>query len=136
MQRIAECACGQLRVTVQGDPFTVAVCSCTYCQKRTGSAFGMSSYFEKEDQLISIEGDHKGFRRTSQRGRWFEHHFCPECGSTVFWYGEMLPDKIGIAAGSFTDPDFPAPEAAVWDGTRYKWIEFPASVETYEEQRF
>ena len=133
MQRRAECACGQLRVLVEGDPFIVAVCSCTCCQKRTGSAFGISAFFETETQLVSIEGHHKAFKRTSQSGRWVEHHFCPECGSTVFWYGERLPGKIGVAAGSFADPEFPAPQAAVWDITRHRWIDFPTSLKAYQE---
>ena len=133
MQRTAECACGQLRVLVEGDPFTVAVCSCTSCQKRTGSAFGIAAFFDRENQLVSIEGRHKAFRRTSQSGRWIEHHFCSECGSTVFWYGERFLGKIGIAAGSFADPDFPAPQAAVWDVTRYRWIDFPTSLKIFQE---
>ena len=135
MERKAECACGQLKVTVQGDPLSTGMCNCTYCQKRTGSAFGLSSYFDKENQLISIEGEHRAFRRTSQRGRWFEHHFCPECGSAVFWYGEQAPDWIGIAIGTFTDPDFPKPQAAVWIGTRMNWVTFPVDIPTFDEQR-
>jgi hypothetical protein len=31
------------------------------------------------------------------------------CGSTVYWYAEFAPDEIGVAAGNFADPSFPAP---------------------------
>ena len=133
MNRTAACVCGQLKVTMEGDPFRVVICNCTYCQKRSGSPFGQSAYFETS-QVVAIEGEHKAYKRASQRNRWFEHHFCPECGSAVFWYGEFRPDAIGIAAGSFTDPDFPEPVAVVWAGTRYKWVSFPEGIEILEEQ--
>ena len=135
MRRVAECVCGQLKVTMDEDPVRVVICNCTYCQKRSGSPYGLSAYFEKERQLVSIEGDHKAFRRTSQRGRWTEHHFCPNCGSAVFWYVEMAPDWIGMAAGTFVDPNFPEPQSAAWVGTKFKWVDFPNDIEIYEEQR-
>lgn len=133
--RTAACACGQLRVTVEGEPKLVNMCNCTYCQRRTGSAFGVSAYFDKAAQLVAIDGEHRAFRRSSQRGRQFEHRFCPECGSAVFWYGEMAPHLIGIAVGAFADPQFPPPSAAIWVGTKLDWIEFPHGIPALDEQR-
>lgn len=133
--RTAECACGQLRVTVRGEPRLVNMCNCTYCQKRTGSAFGVSTCFESESQLVSIEGEHRAFDRVSQRGRAFRHHFCPNCGSAVFWHGEMAPQLIGVAVGAFAEPAFPAPTAAIWAGSKLDWVEFPAGTPVLEQQR-
>jgi hypothetical protein len=46
--------------------------------------------------------------RGSDSGQKIERHFCPDCGSSVFWYTEFLPDHVGIAfgtfAGTFADP--------------------------------
>ena len=133
MERKAECACGRLSVIVSGNPEIVAVCNCTQCQKRCGAPFGVSAYFNKS-QTISIQGDHEKFRRTSEKGRWLEFNFCPNCGSTVFWYAEQGPDWIGIASGSFADPDFPEPTWAVFTGTRHKWVNFPEGINLHETQ--
>jgi hypothetical protein len=30
-------------------------------------------------------------------------HFCPSCGSTVYWEPARKPDMIGVAVGAFAD---------------------------------
>jgi hypothetical protein len=48
MSRIAHCCCGSLRAEATGEPALLGVCYCTECQRRTGSAFGVGTYFAKE----------------------------------------------------------------------------------------
>jgi hypothetical protein len=86
MVRIAHCSCGSLRAEATGEPARLGVCHCTECQRRTGSAFGVGAYFRKEQ--VRAEGPSKVYVRSSDSGRKIEQHFCPECGSTVFWYNE------------------------------------------------
>lgn len=131
--RTATCACGGLRITVAGEPARVSACSCTQCQKRTGAPFGVGAYFLR-DQVISIEGAHREFRRSSDSGRKLSMHFCPDCGSTVFWYAEVFPDRVGIAAGAFADPLFPPPVAAVWVENKHRWVEFPEGIHSFPRQ--
>ena len=40
------------------------------------------------------------------------YHFCPECGSTLYWDISDAPDFVGVAVGNFTDPTFPPPVGA------------------------
>ena len=56
--REATCHCGQLSLTVDGEPFAVSICNCLACQRRTGSAFGMQAGF-KADQ-VAVEGPQYG----------------------------------------------------------------------------
>jgi hypothetical protein len=77
MERKASCSCGQLSVSVKGEPKIVAVCNCLECQKRTGSVFGVSSYFDDE-QVIIKSGKSNFYRRTSDAGLSVEQSFCPE----------------------------------------------------------
>ena len=37
MNKSAACSCGQLQVTVEGDPMRIALCHCLACQRRTGA---------------------------------------------------------------------------------------------------
>src|SRR5262245_31911587 len=104
--RTASCACGSLSIVVNGEPYRVAICNCLQCQKRSGSAFGISSFFKKGD-IISINGSYKVHQRKALETRTVEEHFCPECGSTVFWYATAAPDAVVIAVGCFADPHFP-----------------------------
>jgi hypothetical protein len=125
MIRTASCSCGQLKLTMQGDPTDVTVCHCFECQKSTGSVFGVSTYWPKS-ACRSMEGESKLWRRSSDAGRWLDNYFCPVCGSTVYWYAEFAQDEIGIAAGNFADPSFPPPTSAVWDSCRHPWVALPA----------
>jgi hypothetical protein len=45
MVRRASCCCGICLIEVEGEPAINGVCHCLNCKKRTGSAFGWSSYF-------------------------------------------------------------------------------------------
>ena len=130
--RTAACACGQLRATCEGEPEGVWICNCTHCQRRTGSVYGVGAYFERA--RVRTEGAAKRFRRSSDAGRRADMAFCPECGSTVFWELEMLPGKVGVAAGAFADPDFPAPHGAVWTEHKYRWVPLPEGVPARPKQ--
>ena len=107
MIRIAHCCCGSLRAEATGEPAFLGACHCTECQRRTGAAFGVNTYFLKG--LVRTEGQSKVYVRGSDSGRKAEFHFCPGCGSTVFWYAEIVPDLVGIAFGAFADPSIPGP---------------------------
>ena len=60
--RTAACFCGDYSVTLEGDPMLVSSCCCTRCQRRTGSFFGVTAYFEPA-QLVARHGKAATFRR-------------------------------------------------------------------------
>jgi hypothetical protein len=120
MNRIAHCCCGSLRAVVTGEPELVAACHCMECQRRTGSPFGVSTYFLKEQ--VRTEGLNKVYERRSDSGRKVEFRFCPNCGSTVFWHAEFGPHLVGIAFGAFADPSMPWPTHSAWETTGHPWV--------------
>jgi hypothetical protein len=132
MTRIAHCCCGSLCAEASGEPAIVAVCHCMECQRRTGSPFGVSTYFPKDQ--VRTDGPSTVYVRGSDSGRKPECHFCPDCGSTVFWYPERFPDLIGIAFGAFADPSMPWPMASVWETTRHPWVTFDHELHHFERQ--
>ncbi len=125
MAREAACHCGQLHLDVAGEPFHVSICHCLACQRRTGSAFGMQSAFRPEQ--VTINGSYKDFTRISDEADAAPHtfHFCPECGSQVFYTEPGRDDLIVISVGSFADPEFPPPMSAGYDHRRHPWIGLP-----------
>jgi hypothetical protein len=120
--RDAACHCGQLRLEVAGDPFAVSICTCLACQRRTGSAFGMQAGF-KADQ-VHVVGRFSDFARISDEADRKEHvfHFCPDCGSQVFYTEPTEPDLIVASVGSFADPSFPPPTESGYDSPRHRWV--------------
>ena len=106
------------------------MCHCTDCQRRTGSAYGIAAFFER-DQVRVVQGVPKLFTRNSASGNLVSFHFCPECGSTVMWEPERLPGLIGVAVGAFADPCFPAPEQSVWTGCKHAWLSLPDAMPVF-----
>ena len=133
MDRTAACSCGQLSVTIAGDPAYHGLCSCLECQRSSGSAFSYSGYWPKS-AIRKIAGNSTRWRRTADSGRWIDTYFCPTCGSALYWYAEYAPDMINIAIGNFADPGFPPPVYSVWSGCKHAWVAVPAGCESHETQ--
>jgi len=130
--RNAACHCGQLRVTVDGDPIRVSVCHCLACQQRTGSAFGVQARFSPEQ--VTVEGRHSEFARESDEEDRLVHvfHFCPECGSTVFWSAPGEPDSVAVAVGAFADPAFLPPVRSIYETRMHPWVGLPEGIDHYD----
>ncbi len=118
--RVGQCGCGQLRATCRAEPRLVSVCHCLDCQRRTGSAFGIAAFWPRD--AVSAEGRAGIFTRPGASGLSIRFHFCPDCGSTVYWEPERRPDMVAVAVGAFADPDFPPPTQAVWAERRHPWV--------------
>ncbi len=122
--RVARCLCGQLTVTVSGEPSMVVMCSCASCQRRSGSQFGSGAFFERAN--VTLAGDYRSFTRPADSGKNLTNYFCPNCGTNIAWEAEIRSGWIGVAVGAFADPNFPAPTIVLYDGNRHAWIEPPA----------
>ena len=119
-QRTAACACGSVRIAVEGEPARLSICHCDACKRRTGSAFSWNATFPADQ--VAIEGETRSWQRDSDEGYWGRHHFCPRCGATAWYEIERRPSMISIPAGNFTDPDFPAPSVEVYWEKRCPWL--------------
>jgi len=106
----------------------VSICHCLACQRRTGSAFGMQAGFTAEQ--VRVTGRHRDFRRVSDEADRKEHvfHFCPDCGSQVFYTEPSEPDLVVVSVGSFADPSFPPPTESGYDSRRHPWVQLPESI--------
>jgi len=126
--REAACHCGQLRLEVSGEPRAVSICNCLACQRRTGSAFGMQAGF-KADQ-VRITGRYNNYTRISDEADKKPHvfHFCPDCGSQVFYTEPDEPNLVVVSVGSFADPSFPPPTTSGYDSRRHHWVGLPDSI--------
>jgi len=126
--RTARCACGRLTVTVRGEPLTVTICHCDFCQKRSGSVFQTGAQFSPE-QIVEISGETQTYNGLEIDGVGvagsdlsIDYHFCTTCGSNVYRTMEGPPAFFAIAVGNFVDPDFPAPVVETYTAMRHHWV--------------
>ena len=118
--RTASCMCGQLSATCEGDPLRVSVCHCLDCQKRSGSSFAAQARFPKDSVVLA--GDSSVWERTGDEGGKAQMHFCPICGSNVFFTADFDPETIAVTVGCFADPAFPPPEYSVYETRKHGWV--------------
>jgi hypothetical protein len=118
--RSAACSCGQLVLRIEGEPSRISMCHCLECQRRTGAVISNQARFSREQ--VTFAGKATEWIRTAESGNAMTFHFCPFCGSTVYWENEGFPGCVTVAIGNFADPNFPAPTIAVWEESRHPWV--------------
>jgi hypothetical protein len=126
-KRLASCSCGQLTAEVTGEPLRVSICHCLACQRRTGSVFGQQARFRREQ--VSVSGVSSEYVRVGDAGTCARFHFCPNCGSTVYYEPEALPEFLAIPVGAFADPSFPPPRVSVYEERMHSWVVPPPDAE-------
>jgi hypothetical protein len=122
--RTASCRCGQLTAATTGEPVRVSVCHCLNCKKRSGSAFAVQARWPSAQ--VRIEGESKSFEILADSGNKATFHFCPDCGSDVYYRidgNEQFNDLVAIPVGAFDDPWFATPHYSVWEERKHGWVE-------------
>ena len=76
----------------------------------------MQARYPKED--VEVEGRYSDYVRTNDDGEERTFHFCPDCGSTVFYQTD--PALIAVRIGNFADPSFPPPRISVWEEDQFQ----------------
>ena len=125
--RHAECSCGKLKVTCEGEPVRVSICHCLACQRRTGAPFAQQARWSADK--VRIEGAAATFVRTGDSGGTGTFRFCPSCGSTVYFEIDKMPGFIAVPVGAFGDPHFPAPVVSFYEARKHGWVGVPDSIE-------
>mmetsp|Transcript_24020 Transcript_24020/g.33589 ORF Transcript_24020/g.33589 Transcript_24020/m.33589 type:complete len:171 (+) Transcript_24020:31-543(+) len=126
--RMAQCCCGNMKLTCLGDPIRVSVCHCYECQRRTGSAFGAQARYSYskvkiEEKVSSTVYSRKGDENAGK----IHFHFCPNCGSTVYYRFDGMDDMLIVTLGSFADKDFPEPTLSVYEDRAHSWSQMTHS---------
>ena len=136
MTRIAQCQCGQVKLTCKGEPFPIVACHCELCQRRTGAPVHIGAWFKNDN--VHFEGETTKFTRTNgDAGLSITFNFCPVCGTSVWWLPARadgpLGGKVGIAGGCFADGSFPSPTISIYEKHRHKWISVPEEIPCFME---
>src|SRR5262245_9203205 len=103
------------------------------CQRRTGTAFHFGATYLKD--RVRLEGERKIYERSGDSGYRIRFHFCPKCGSNVYWEGDSNRAVCGITVGSFADPNFPLPTYSQWEDSKHNWLEVSIVTEHYPQGR-
>ena len=117
MERTAQCHCGSLRAIATSEPDRIYLCHCKACQRRTGTAFHFGASYPKE--RVRLDGERKVYERDADSGNRIRFHFCPNCGSTLYWEGDRNLAVCGVAVGAVDTTAFQPPADSIWEESMY-----------------
>ena len=135
-QKGGQCVCGAVSYTIVGEPKRVTICHCRWCQRRTGSTFGVEVVFEASQITINDRAVSRYRHLSDESGRWLDQHFCAKCGSNIGFTLEAAPGIRTIAAGTFNDPSWLQSDRYqrrhVFTRSAQDWAVIPDDVESHE----
>lgn len=126
---LAACSCGQLTAQVTGEPVRISICHCLACQRRTGGPFAQQARYHRKD--VTVSGKTTEYIRVGDEGPGARFHFCPTCGTTVYYEPLGMPDFVAIPIGAFADPTFPPPSVSVYEERKHGWVVVPEEAEHF-----
>lgn len=88
--------------------------------------FGVQTRLEKSKTTIS--GESTVYSRIGDEGSEILFHFCPKCGSTVYYESEWLQDNYAAPIGGFSDPTLPMPAQDVYRNRKHHWVLMPDEI--------
>lgn len=125
----AKCHCGKVEIICDGKPNAIVMCHCEDCQRRTSSAFNLGAWFDKAK--VKISGPTKTYSRVEHDGIETTYHFCPDCGTSMFWSMPQNTAAMAVAVGAFATPDFPQPTVSFYENNRHSWVKVPETIGRY-----
>lgn len=106
MRHEGGCLCGGVRYHVAARPRDIINCSCSFCQRATGSAYLVETTFDK-DAVVIDQGPPRVYDHVSGgSGKLVHIHFCPDCGTKLFMTFDRFPEIAGVFTGTFDDPNW------------------------------
>ncbi len=126
------CVCGAIRYRVRGEPLRAYVCHCTFCQRFTGSAFGVLTWFDEEKVEVEGDGIVTYDHTVDETDRWFRLHSCSRCGTTFMAYTQRRPELRYIMAGTYDDPNWVQLTRQIFMRSAQKLVVMPDHLERYE----
>lgn len=104
MERLTgQCHCGHIQYEAEGPVVKSSYCECSGCRRATGTLKAPFVTVRRAGLTVTA-GELAQFKAASGEacdayGVW---HFCPQCGSPVFWKGHQ-GDEVDLFAGTLND---------------------------------
>jgi hypothetical protein len=118
-----------LRYALKAAPLFTHACHCLNCQRRTGTAFSMTTIVLRDD-LIITQGN-VAAKKISPRST---EYACADCGTVIYVASTAFPATVIVRPGTLDDPGIAAPQAHIWVRRKQAWLTLPDDVPQFAEQ--
>lgn len=128
------CYCGHLTFEAEIDPQSVEICSCTDCQRLSGTAFRVVVP-ALEGSFRLLTGEPTIFVKTAEAGNQRRLAFCPKCGTNIYSApGDSQSTVFALRAGTLRRFHELTPTHQLWLRSALPWLHEIASMPGDEKQ--
>ncbi len=127
------CACGEIRYEMTEKPLLSYCCHCKECQRRTGSAFGISVQLRTEALKLK-KGEPRSRTRVADSGNRISVNFCDKCGTVLYSASVARPHLRVVYAGTLDDPSWVPIQLNIWADRALPWVHMDSEIERIPEQ--
>lgn len=122
------CHCGAVRYEADGEAITHALCHCTDCRRHAGAP--MVAWTMYGEGAVKVTKGTPKIYSSSEHGR---RHFCPECGTGLFYTNvQAMPGIIDIQSSTCDDPNLVPARAHIQVAERIGWMASAHELPTFE----
>ena len=122
------CHCGAIRYQVEGDAIVHAICHCTDCRRSAGAP--MVAWTMYPATAVEVTKGTPRIRKSSEHGR---RHFCPDCGTGLFYFNDqMLPGVVDVQSSTYDNPEAVPAQAHIQVAERIGWMEKAHELPTFD----
>jgi hypothetical protein len=123
------CRCEALRYELGAAPLFTHACHCLDCQRRTGTAFSMTTIVLRDD--LRITHGTTSSQKISPRST---EYLCANCGTVIYTASTRHPETVILRPGTLDDPSIATPQAHIWVRRKQGWVTLPSGVPQFKEQ--
>ena len=118
MTRAGGCHCGAIRYELEGEPKAHALCHCHDCRRHAGAPMvGWAMYPAGAFRIT------RGTPRVYASSTHGRRHFCPDCGTGLYYVNEaLLPGIVDVQSATLDDPGAMPPRVHIQVAERLPWM--------------
>ena len=124
------CYCGAVRYEAQGPATECTMCHCRDCQRVSGAP-ALAWFTVPTSRLRYTQGAPVEFSSSERVWR----GFCGQCGTTLTWRHEDIPDLIDVTTCSLDDPELTPPRDHTFASSQVRWLHLCDELPRYPRTR-
>jgi len=127
------CACRRIHYRMNGRPFVVHCCHCSWCQRETGSAFAVNALVEA-DRVDLLAGEPERVVTPSLSGKGQIILRCPDCRVALWSHYPGGGEAVNfMRVGTLDEPAAMPPDIHIYTSTKLPWVTLPEGVPAFPE---
>lgn len=121
------CQCGEIKISLKGEPVKSFICYCIDCRKGSGHLGQILSYYDTKNIEIT---DSKSYLRefivgNTKSGVPKKKEFCGNCGSTIRTLPMKYNGEVSVVRPTLLDENFKmcVPKIAIFGESNTEYVE-------------